>query len=250
MEENKITSLNNPVVKEVYSLGQKKYRDELGLILLEGEKLIEGAAEGGLSFRYIFSTEPIGLDFDCEVYRVNEKIMEKISTTSSPPKVIGVAKKPENNPDRFLKFKKIILLDSAKDGGNLGTIIRTSAAFGVEGIILYGDCVDVFSPKVLRSTVGTIFKLPVCQIKDISELKKFKNTFKFISTVVNSKNKISDINFSSPYIMMFGSEAKGLNSELLELSDFDFTLDMKNNVESLNLSMSVGICLWEAMKNC
>ena len=248
MEENKITSLNNPIVKEVYSLGQKKYRDELNLILLEGEKLVEGALQEGLSFKYVFITDSVNLKFDCEVYYVNEKVMEKISTTSSPPKIIGVAKKPKINSDDFLKFKKIILIDSIKDGGNLGTIIRTSAAFGIDGVILYGDCVDLYSPKVLRSTVGTIFKLPVCHIKSIKELEKFKKNFKFISTIVNSKNEIKDIDFSNPYIMMFGSEADGLSDELLGLSDIDFTLKMKNNVESLNLSMSVGICLWEAMK--
>ena len=248
MEENKITSLNNPIVKEVYSLQQKKYRDEEGLIILEGEKLIEGAIETGLSFKYAFMLEPSKLNFDCKTYYVNEKVMNKISTTPSSPKIIGIAKKPENNSGKFDKFKRIILLDSIKDGGNLGTIIRTSAAFGVDGIILYGDCVDFYSPKVLRSSVGTIFKLPVCHIKNISELERFKKKFKFISTIVNSKNEIKNIDFSNPYIMMFGSEANGLSKELLKLSDFDFTLKMKNNVESLNLSMSVGICLWEAMK--
>ena len=86
-------------------------------------------------------------------------------------------------------------------------------------------------------------------MKNKEELEKFKNKFNFIGTIVNSKNEIKDVVFSHPYIMMFGSEAEGLSDELLSLSDFNFTLKMKNNVESLNLSMSVGICLWEAMKN-
>ncbi len=243
-----ITSTQNNLVKEIAKLHQKKYREDS--IIVEGKKALYGAKEAGLEIKYVFSCDKsLLLEYeDNKTYLINEKVMEKISTTESAPNILGIIKKPEYNIQDFKKFKKIVLLDSIKDAGNLGTIIRTAAAFNIEGIILSGDCTDEYSPKTIRSAAGNIFKIPIVHAP-IEQLKEFKKTHKMLTTVVNSKNSITNLRAESPSIIMFGSEAQGLCKELLSISDISYTIPMKDGVESLNLAISAGIVLYEMYKN-
>lgn len=243
-----ITSVQNNLIKEIVKLHQKKYREEF--IIVEGKKALLGAVESGLKTKYVFGTDKsLLLEYeDDKSILVNEKVMEKISTTDSAPAILGVLQKPEYNIEDFRDYKKIILLDSIKDAGNLGTIIRTAAAFDIDGIILFGDCTDEFSPKAIRSAAGNIFKVPIVHAS-IGELKELKKTHKMVSTVVNSKNSIKDFITEEPVITMFGSEANGLCKELLSLSDISYTVPMKEGVESLNLAISAGIVLYEMYKS-
>jgi len=245
---NEITSLQNNTVKEVVKLHQKKYREDF--IIVEGEKALMEAKTAGLNIKYVFSIKQAELcpfEGQAETFFVNEKVMEKISTTESAPNILGVVRKPVYKIDDFKKFKKIVLLDGIKDAGNLGTIIRTAAAFNVEGIILYGECTDEFSPKTIRSAAGNIFKVPVVHCT-FGQLSKFKKSHKMVSTVVNSKNFIQNFTDQTPCIVMFGSEAKGLCNELLSITDASYTIPMKDGVESLNLAVSAGIVLYEIFK--
>ena len=151
--EDRITSLQNTWVKRVVSLQEKRERDKEGLILLEGNKLIEGALEANVDILKIFSKEK-----GENVTLVDDKVIKKMSTTSTPANIIAIAKKPEY---KLKNYKKMILLDNIKDAGNLGTIIRTACAFDIDAILLYGNCTDEFSPKTLRSSVGCAFKIPL-----------------------------------------------------------------------------------------
>lgn len=242
-----ITSVQNPLIKEIVKLHQKKYREEF--IIVEGKKALQGAKEAGLEIKYVFSCDDTLLsEYKNGAYLVNEKVMEKISTTESAPNIMGVVKKPEYKIQNFKNFKKIILLDSIKDSGNLGTIIRTAAAFNIDGIMLFGDCTDEFSPKTIRSAAGNIFKVPIVHAP-LEQLKEFKKTHKMLTTVVNSKNSTASLRAETPVIIMFGSEAQGLCKELLTLSDISYTIPMKEGVESLNLAVSAGIILYEMYKN-
>lgn len=247
-----ITSVQNNIVKEVTKLHQKKYREDF--IIVEGEKSVSEALEAGLNIKYAFSSNKTLLEKfsaklnNAEVYLANEKVMEKISTTESAPNILAVVKKPEYDISMFKNFKKIVLLDGIKDAGNLGTIIRTAAAFDIGGIMLFGECTDEFSPKTIRSAAGNIFKVPIVHCT-AEQLKEFKKSHKMIATVVNSKNSIQDFNVKSPYIVMFGSEACGLCNELLSLADTSLTIPMKEGVESLNLAISTGIVLYEIFKH-
>ena len=253
-----ITSVQNSIVKDIVKLHQKKYREDF--IIVEGEKSVFEAIEANMKIKHIFSSNKTLLEkFNAkpgntkfkdaslngaEIYLANEKIMEKISTTESAPNILAVVEKPEYDIRTFKNFKRIILLDGIKDAGNLGTIIRTAAAFDIEGIMLFGECTDEFSPKTIRSAAGNIFKVPVVHCRE-GQLKEFKKSHKMIATVVNSKNHIKNFMPDEPYIVMFGSEACGLCNELLSLSDTSYTIPMKKRVESLNLAISTGIILYE-----
>lgn len=239
---NEITSLSNPLVKEVVKMHQKKYREKY--IIVEGKKTLSEALEAKLKIKYIFSDTEVLLENlnRYETYLTNKKVMEKISTTESAANVLAVVEKPVYDIKNFKNFKRIVLLDGIKDAGNLGTIIRTAAAFDIGGIMLFSECTDEFSPKTIRSAAGNIFKMPIVHCTK-EELKELKKTHKIVSTVVNSTNFIRDNIIKGSCIIMFGSEANGLCEELLSLSDTSCTIKMKQGVESLNLAVSAGIIL-------
>ncbi len=243
-----ITSTSNNIVKETAKLHIKKYRNEC--IIIEGKKALDNAIEANLTIEYIFSANRDLLkNYEkYQTYLANEKVMEKISTTESPANILAVAKKPEYSIEIFKKFKRIVLLDNIKDAGNLGTIIRSASAFNIDGIMLYGECTDEFSPKTIRSAAGNIFRIPIIHCTK-EQLKEFKKTHKMIATVVNSQNDIQNFNSKEPFIIMFGSEADGLCEELLTFCNISYTIPMKKGVESLNLAVSAGIILYEIFKN-
>ena len=164
----KITSVNNELIKETSKLLQRKYRDESGLFLIEGEKCIEEAIMFGVELEHIFVLYGYNKFNGYKVIETNEAVLSKISDTKSAPKCVAVGKqfKHQWNKD----FKRVILLENIKDAGNLGTIIRTSCAFNVDAIILYGETVDLYNPKCVRSAVGNLWKVPVFSVCDFNEL--------------------------------------------------------------------------------
>lgn len=247
-----INTISNNKIKEIVKLHQKKYRDEKGLFIAEGEKALQEALNSTLEIIEIYALKTFDTSkITKEVCIVDENIMKKISTTDSVCEVLFIAKKIEIDKKEFTNLKKIALLDSISDPGNLGTIIRSATAFGVNGIILFGNCVDLYSPKVIRSCTGNFLKIPIISMKNIDELKSLFKNHKLIATALSEKNNISlkECAKIEKYIIMLGSEAKGLCSELIALADNNIRIDMANNVESLNLSVCASIIFYELFKN-
>lgn len=258
MENIEITSVNNELVKNTVKLQQKKYRDEEKKFLLEGFKPIEEAFNSGIEIDYIFvNKESLGrLGFPAQqqkakIILTTEPILKKISTTDSPPEAVAVARQKIFTLDDIKSAKKVVLLENIKDSGNLGTILRSAKAFSQDAIILFGDTVDLYNPKCVRSAVGNLWKIPVVQIKDFSSLKSDFETFEKIATLPKSEGTINlkDFQATSPYLVMFGSEADGLSQDLIDFSTKKVTIEMNDNVESLNLSISVGIILYKIQTN-
>lgn len=244
----KITSVNNDLVKDAAKLQQRKYRDESGLFLLEGEKCISEAIEYGIEIEKLFVIEGYDKFTDLERIETTEAVLSKISSTVSAPKCIAIGKQIKREWKK--SFKKAVLLENIKDAGNLGTILRTACAFGVDAVILYGDTVDLYNPKCVRASVGNLWKVPVFEIKDISELKKLCSEFTPIGTLPKSNNSVWLKDFSSEdkLLVMFGTESTGLSEELKayvkERGKF-LTIEMSDKVESLNLSISAGVIMYE-----
>lgn len=239
-----ITSTQNDLVKYAVKLQDSKTRRNEKMILVDGEQTIEGFINDGVVFEYYFVKKEDGFQKDAKIENlvfVNDAILKKISTTKTPTNCVGIIKEPEVNFDDFLKLNKIALIDSIKDAGNLGTIIRSAAAFSIDGIILYGDCVDLYNSKTIRAAAQNIFKLPVFRTKDLNLVKKLKQNHKFISTVVNSKNDFFNYKFDDKFVLAFGSEADGIGDEIAKLSDEKITMTMDNDVESLNLAVCASI---------
>ena len=244
----KITSVNNDIVKDTVKLQQRKYRDESGLFLLEGEKCIEEAIDSGIEIEHIFVIEGYNKFNNQQVIETTEAVLSKISTTTSAPKCAAVGKQVKRKWEE--SFKRVILLEDIKDAGNLGTILRTSCAFGVDAIILYGDTVDLYNPKCVRASVGNLWKVPVFSIKKPDELKNLCSDFTPIATLPKKENTIwlRDLNTIDKALVMFGTESSGLSRELTDLAKDKgkaVTIEMTNKVESLNLSISVGVILYK-----
>lgn len=243
----KITSVSNNLVKETLKLQQKKYREMTGKFLLEGYKPLYEAFHCGVDIEYVFVNENKLSEYEFlkdKVIATTEPVLKKISTTDSAPDCVAAALQKKFDVSNVKNMKKVLLLENIKDAGNLGTILRTSAAFGVDLVILYGDCVDLYNPKVVRSAVGCLWKLPIVHFTNIDEVKSNFNSHKKIATLPRSNNLLTHYKPEQPFMVMFGSEADGLSDDLIKLSDDDVKIEMKDNVESLNLSISCGIILY------
>ena len=244
--------LSENKIKLIRKLHQKKYRDKSGLFIAEGGKACEEILNSDIDIKEIITSEDFnGIKIQSPFITVKESVMKKIATTDSPCKILVLAEKKVINISKFKNLKKIALFDSISDPGNLGTILRSAAAFGVEGIILYGNCVDLYSPKVIRSCAGNFLKTPVISIDSVDELNSICNEHIKIGTVLSKTNNISikEITDFEKYILMFGSEASGLQDELIKIADKNLIINIKKNVESLNLSVSSSIIFYELFIN-
>lgn len=247
----KITSVNNDLVKETAKLLKTKYREESGLFLIEGEKGVEEAIQAGLNIERIFVLEGCNNFANQNVIETTEPVLSKITDTKSAPKVVAVAKQLEYNVESLKNANKIILLEGIKDSGNLGTILRTATAFGIDGVILFGDTVDLYNPKCVRSTVGNLWKIPVIKIKTVEELQVSFGTYQKVATLPKNIDTIflKEYSPTPKTIVMFGSEADGLTQDLIDLSTQKVTIEMAKNVESLNLSVSVAVIMYKIFVN-
>lgn len=242
-----ITSVNNELVKETVKLQQKKYRDKTHKFLLEGEKSVKEAFDAGVVIEKAFVLSEKAQDYSFlsdKIVQTNEAVLKKISTTDTPPEIVAIAVQRVYDKNILSDCKKVVLLENIRDLGNLGTILRTSVAFGADAVVLYGECADLYNPKCVRSSVGNLWKIPVVYLKEFSELSVFNN-FSKIATLPRAQKYLKDFTVSLPCLVMFGSEADGLSDELIQFSDGAVKIEMADNVESLNLSVSCAVILYK-----
>lgn len=245
-----ITSLTNVIVKETVKLQQKKHREETGLFLIEGVKPVEEAINNGIEFVRIFLNASYMLDkapLNVELIKTNEAVLKKISTTETAPPVVAVAKQKSLSSEWLKTAKKVVLFEGIKDAGNLGTILRTASAFGIDGVILYGETVDLYNPKCVRSSVGNLWKNNILKITVFPELQDVLEGFVKIGTLPKCENSVylNDFIFPEKSCLFFGSEADGLSEELKNFVDTNVTIEMSNSVESLNLGVSASIIMYK-----
>ncbi len=242
-----ITSVNNELVKECVKLQQKKYRR--GKFLLEGYKAIKEAFDFGIQIERVFVEKNHVKDYDFVkdlIIETSEPVLKKLSTTESAPNAVAVGIQKKYDKNILKSAKKVVLLENIKDLGNLGTIIRTSVAFGADAIVLYGkESVDIYNPKCVRSSVGQLWKLPIIEIKEFDQLKEIFKDFEKIATLPRSNNLLKTFKTTDPSLVMFGSEADGLSEDLIKFSTNSVKIEMAQTVESLNLATSAAVVLYK-----
>ena len=244
-----ITSVNNELVKETAKLQQKKYRTQSGKFLLEGFKAIKEAHDCGITIERVFVEKKYTKEYDFLkdlIIETTEPVLKKLATTESAPNAIAVGFQKKYDKNILKSVKKVVLLENIKDLGNLGTIIRSSVAFGADAIVLYGgESVDIYNPKSVRASVGNLWKIPVIEIKDFETLKEIFKDFNRIATLPRAKNLLRTFKTDMPAVIMFGSEADGLTDDLVKFSTNSVKIEMTKTVESLNLAASASIILYE-----
>ncbi len=241
---NLITSVDNANVKRWCKLKSKKYRDKEGCFLIEGEHLVLEAIKQNVALEVILDSEEI-FPIDITKYYVTKEIMRKITSLETPPAMLAVAKKIPEKP----YGKKLLLIDSLQDPGNLGTIIRTSVAFNIDTIVLGENTVDLYNEKVLRATQGLIFHINIIK-RDlnvfIDELKD--NGYMVIGTNVNYGSDIQELNLHDKYAFIMGNEGNGVNKAILDKCNNYVYIPTSDACESLNVAVATGIILYELDK--
>lgn len=239
-----ITSVNNELVKETVKLQQKKYRVQSKKFLLEGYKTIKEAFDFGIKLEHIFVIKDKVQEYNFAkdtIVETNYAVLKKLSTTETAPDAVAVGYQKIYDKNVLKKSQKVILLEDIKDLGNLGTIIRTSVAFGVDAIVLYGESVDIYNPKSVRSSVGNLWKIPIIHISSFEELQEVFKDFERVATLPRGKYILKDFKIKLPTVIMFGSEANGLSQKLIDFATTSVKIEMDKTVESLNLATSVAV---------
>ena len=236
-----ITSLTNPTIKEISKLKNKKYRDLTNTYLVEGDHLVEEAYKNNLLIKIILLEDTI-CNYDIEKIYVTKEVMKKLTELDTPNKIIGIVKK--NTPLPI--GNKILILDNIQDPGNLGTIIRSSVAFDIDTIVLSPNTVDIYNPKVIRSTQGMIFytNIITLELKEFINEIKTKNYTIFGTNVRNGKN-IKEITLPEKFALVLGNEGQGVSKEIESLCDDNIYIKMSSKCESLNVSVATSILLYE-----
>lgn len=235
------TSINNSKIKELKKLQNKKYRDETNMFLVETKHLVKEAYDSGY-LDELLVLEGSTFSLDVKTNYISENVLKYLSLMPSPSEVIGICKKREEK----LNGNKILILDDIQDPGNLGTIIRSSVAFGVSTIVISKGCVDVYSDKVIRASQGMIFKVNIIR-SDIKEVvNKLKaEDYKILGTKVDGGKEIKSVSKSEKFAIIMGNEGNGVSKEILNMCDEYIYIPMNKNCESLNVGVATSIILYE-----
>ena len=249
----RIESAKNEHIKNIKKLYLKKYRDEQGLYIAEGKKLFLEAVASGAHIETVVISE---LLFEAEAdillkgnsaktYIVPKIVFDSLCELNSPEGIMAVLRKPQMQIDTAVKDTKIaLLLDEIKDPGNLGTILRSADAFGAEAVIVSKNCVDVWSPKVIRASMGSCFHVRIAMseniIEDIGIIKSFG--FTLIAGDLKGQPNVGELNKA---LIAVGSESHGISAEVLKEADVLYRIPMRGSAESLNASVAASIMLYD-----
>ncbi len=260
-----ITSRKNPLICEVSKLKMKKYRDISGRFVIEGEKLFFEAIKAGLVPWYVFVCEDFKdrLNFDIDSFKtisVTREVYEKITTEKSPQGILGVFPYAENivrlddeqnQGENFNKVNEVfksatkgyIIIENVQDTGNVGTIIRTALALGIDAVVCV-DCADVYNPKTMRAAMGALFSMNVVLCHDIVQaVQLVRRSVSSVYGAALCKESISidDADFSASCAVMIGNEGNGLTDKAISLCDSSVIIPISEKSESLNAGIAAAI---------
>lgn len=247
--EERITSRRNPLVQQVKKLlTSKREREKLGLFVSDGTKLLEEAVRYCPGLHTVFLSEgvEVRVPVSCRVIRVSREVMEAISPMESPQGAVFLCKLPEKR--EFRPEKGMLLLDGIQDPGNLGTILRTADAWNVPVALLEG-CADPFSHKVVRSSMGAVFRTPVT-VTDWQTAKESCARAGIPVAVTALNHRAEDIRKAEVAAMavVIGSEGQGVRREILESAGHCLIIPMNDHCESLNAAIAAATVMWQMGK--
>jgi RNA methyltransferase, TrmH family len=253
-----LTSVQNPVVKQIRKLHQTKYRQQQQLCLLEGTHLIAEALSANYPLAIVCYTlswqtryPELWQHIDRQVSQtqiVSEEVLKALATTVNPDGIVASAPSKPALPLRLPHSGIGFALETVQDPGNLGTIIRTAAAAGVEGLWVSADSADLDHPKVLRASAGAWFRLPMAVSPDLKSLVQQcrQQGVQVVATSAKADTTYWQIDWCRPSIVLLGNEGAGLSPELAALADRSTHIPMTGGVESLNVALSAALIAYEA----
>lgn len=255
-----ISSKDNEKIKHIRKLKEKKYRDQANEYVIEGIKLIQEAMKEKVTIHTILVCEEcvengtIDSKMLYEIAKypciyVTEKVFDGISDVKNPQGILAVVQKKEAVKEINETEDLIVVLDNIQDPGNLGTILRTVDSIGLKQIIISQGTTDPYAQKVVRSTMGAIFRINIIQVQDLQKtlLQIQKKKYKIAVTSLQTQNSIYDIEFNKMAIVI-GNEANGVSPQITKMADVKMKIPMLGKTESLNASVATGIVLYEYVR--
>ena len=249
----RISSKDNSLIKHIKRLKEKKYRDEYGEYIIEGLKLIKEAIQENVDIKHIVvcdgcdNSEMIESHLKYEMARLDfiyvpQNIFKLLSDVENPQGILAVIGKTSKEIDIDINEDIILALDDIQDPGNLGTILRTADSVGLKQIIVSKGTADAYNPKVVRSTMGAIFRVKVIECEILKETLKTlqKQEYKLMTTSLKAKKTIYEVDYKKK-IIVIGNEANGVSKEILNLADEKVIIPMLGKTESLNASVATGV---------
>lgn len=261
---NIIKSKDNDKIKYTKSLLKTKGRNKEHKFIIEGYRILTLALECNTKLEYIFINE----DFEkkqehkillkelqnknIKTYKTTNKIFAEMIDTENTQGILAVIKYKNRNVGNNIKKddKFVLVLDRIQDPGNMGTIIRTADSAGVDAIILLKGCVDIYNPKVIRSTMGSIFDMNIIQATQNEAVDFLKsNDFSIVSSYLQTENYYNETTYDDKIALVIGNEANGINDELILKSDKLIKIPIYGKAESLNAAISAAILMYEIKKS-
>jgi TrmH family RNA methyltransferase len=254
-----ITSKDNEYIKEIKKLQEKKYRDLYKKFIVEGNRIIEDAIKENANIETIVICEDCVKNLDKKLMYeiakynclyVSEKVFNSLTDVTNPQGILAVVSINRNKNEIEYLDDIIVVLDGIQDPGNLGTILRTVDSADLKQIIVSENTADCYNPKVVRSTMGGIFRVNVIKsdnlVKDLFEIKK--QGFDVVVSSLDTEKSVYDIKFSKKVIVI-GNEANGVSKDIMEIADIKAKIPMLGKTESLNASVAAGIFIYEYVRN-
>lgn len=255
-----ISSKDNETIKYIKKLKEKKHREETNCYIIEGIKLVKEAIEENAKIKYIVICEDcddaVKLEQNLLYYiaknnclYVTKKLFLSISDVTTPQGVLAVIEKKKGTEQIDYNDDIIVALDGIQDPGNLGTILRTVDSANLKQIILSKNSADPYNPKVVRSTMGAIFRVNIIEAEDLAEILKEikKHNFDVVVTSLETEESIYNLEYKNK-IIVIGNEANGVSKEIQEIADKKVKIPMLGKTESLNASVATGIMVYEYVR--
>ena len=235
-----ITSRDNKIIKNIRAAENKKGRAKTGLYLTEGKRLV------GEAIRDAFDSVESVLASESFIEKNKDfiRLFDETALTETPQGIAALVKIPESINPSFDEMSYVLIADGISEPGNMGTIIRTAEAAGIDCIMLCRGCTDIYAPKVVRSSMGSIFRMNFCHFEydDIAPLKA--SGFTVAATALYDSVSADAADITGKRAIIIGSEANGVSDELIKASDLRIRIDMCGKVESLNAAVAAGITMY------
>ncbi|MGE4282508.1 MAG: 23S rRNA (guanosine(2251)-2'-O)-methyltransferase RlmB [Clostridia bacterium] len=262
---SEIISRSNKTFKHIKSLGSKSCREKNNEFIIEGVRLIKDAIDSSVDFKMIVINDSFLeekqskhilerlLDHNISVFKFSNQMFQEVSHTETPQGILGVVSIKTFYIDHITGSTNCpfyIFCDNVQDPGNMGTIIRTADAAGADAVILSKGCVDVYNPKTVRSTMGSLFHLPVIKVENTAQvLSSLKHKgISIISGHLSSDICHFEVNMKKGIMIVVGNEANGISEEVINLSDYFVKIPISGKAESLNVAIASAILMYEAVR--
>ena len=253
-----ITSTSNQKVKELVQLQKKaKHRNQAGVFIAEGSRMVLETPVDRIKQLYVSESyfEKGGQKLDEEGYDfeiLSDSVFSYVSDTKTPQGILAIVKRKEYSLKDIINVENpnLMVLDNLQDPGNLGTIFRTAEAAGVTGIVLSRDCVDIYNPKVIRSTMGAIYRMPFVYVEDLLDALGIMHEkgIKTYAAHLKGKNSYDKEDYKTACAFLIGNEGNGLREEVSNMADTWIRIPMEGQAESLNAAIAAAVLMFEAAR--